>query len=258
MTINIIFGGFAGGGMTKLARKKHLQEALTLFSEKMKTHKPSSTLEIVFSSSNHERIDPKHDDPMIISAVIVNAEVERFFVDQKSSAYIIFQDTFDKLGLKNFDLQAYEEELIEFSNVKVHPDGYVTFHLTLRTQPRTLTVKLDFLVVDCPSAYNVILGRLTLNKIEGIISTACLAMKFFTNKGEIAIVKANQAVDHRCDNASLEIKMRERKSLQVAPAFQVQVMIVNQDARRCQEMKRLELDGELEVVYIGPKSDQSA
>lgn len=69
-----------------------------------KTHKPSSTPEIVFSSSNLEGIIIGHNDPMIISAIMVNAEVKRVFVNQGSSTDIIFRDAFDKLKLKNSDI----------------------------------------------------------------------------------------------------------------------------------------------------------
>ena len=118
---------------------------------------------------------------------------------------IIFQDAFDKLILKNFDLQTYKEELIRFFGEKVHLGGYVTLHLTLGSQPQIWIVKVDCLVVDYPSAYNVILGSPTLNKIGAIIFMACLIIKFFTNNREIAIVRADQAVAHQCYNVSLKI-----------------------------------------------------
>ena len=129
---------------------------------------------------------------MVISIVMVNAKVKRVFVDQRSSSAIIFWDAFDELGLKNSDLQTYKEELIGFFGEKVYPGGYITVHLTLGTRSKTRTVKMDFLVVDCPSAYNVILGRPTLNKIRAIISTAFLTMKFSTNKVEIVTIKLKQ------------------------------------------------------------------
>ena len=48
-TINVTTGGFAGGGTTKLAHRKHLQEVLSLSITKMKKiHKPLSTLEVCF------------------------------------------------------------------------------------------------------------------------------------------------------------------------------------------------------------------
>ena len=83
------------------------------------TYKPSSTSKIVFLGSNLEGIIPGHNNPMIISAMMVNEEVKRFFVDHGSSIDIIFWDMFDNLGLKNFDLQTYKEELIGFSSEKV-------------------------------------------------------------------------------------------------------------------------------------------
>ena len=55
-----------------------------------KPQKLSTTPEIVFSSSDFEEVVPVHDDPMIISAKMVNAEVKRVFIDQGSSAEIIF------------------------------------------------------------------------------------------------------------------------------------------------------------------------
>ena len=202
--------------MTKLAHKKHLQEVLSLSSGQMKkVHKVSSTLEIVFSSFNLERAILGHDDPMIISAAMVNAEVKRVFADQGSLVDIIFRDAFSKLGLKNSNLQSYKKELIGFSGEKVYLNGYVTLHLTLGTRPRTRIVKVDFLVVDSPSAYNVILERPTLNKIRVIISTAYLTMKFFTEYGAIMTVKIDQAVGRRCYNVSLAMQRKTKMDQEV-------------------------------------------
>ena len=46
-----------------------------------------------------------------------------------------------------------------------------------------LTRQLDFLVIDWPSSYNVIIGRPTLNKWKAATSTYCLNVKFPTNNG---------------------------------------------------------------------------
>ena len=109
--------------MTKSSWKKHLQEILNVSSGKIK--KPAPTIspasEIVFSCSDLEGVIPRHDDPMVISATIVNAEVKRVFANQGTSADILFWDAFDKLGLNNADLQMHKEELIGFFGEKVHP-----------------------------------------------------------------------------------------------------------------------------------------
>ena len=133
-----------------------------------KVQKPSTAPEIVFSSSDFDEVVPGHDDPMVISAKMINAKVKWVFINQGSFADIIFQDAFNKLRLKNSNLQSYKEEFVGFSGEKVYPNGFITLHVTLGNRPTTRTVKVDFLVVDCPSAYNVILGRPTLNKIRVI------------------------------------------------------------------------------------------
>ena len=51
----------------KSARKKHLQEVLSLSSKNMKnTQKPPLTPEIVFISSNLEEVIPRDNDPVIM------------------------------------------------------------------------------------------------------------------------------------------------------------------------------------------------
>ena len=77
-----------------------------------RAHKLSPTPEIVFSSSNFEKIVPGHGDLMVISAKMVNANVKRVFIDQGSSADIIFRNTFDKLELKNTNLQIIRRSLL--------------------------------------------------------------------------------------------------------------------------------------------------
>ena len=60
-------------------------------------------------------------------------------------------------------------------------------------------------MVDCPSAYNVIVGQPTLNKVDSVISTSLLMMKFITNEGRVGTVKPNQAIARHCYNDRLKI-----------------------------------------------------
>ena len=191
-TINVISEGFAGRGTTKSVRKKHLKEVLNL-SHQASKHKPKGQNfpKVTFWASDLSKIVAKHDDLMVILAVMMNAEVKIVFIDQGSSADIIFKVAFNKLGLKNFELQSYPEELIGFLGEKVHPDGFITLHLMLSTKTLTRTIKVDFLVVDYPLAYNVIIGRPTWNKVDVVISTSLLMMKFITDEGRVGMVKAD-------------------------------------------------------------------
>ena len=58
---------------------------------------------------------------------------------------------------------------------------------------RQLTRQLDFLVVDCPSSYNVIIGRPTLNGWKAATSTYCLKVKFPMENG-VGEVKGDQVL----------------------------------------------------------------
>ena len=73
------------------------------------------------------------------------------------------------------------------------------------THPRQLTRQLDFLVVDCPSSYNVIIGRSTLNRWKSATSTYCLKVKFPTDNG-VGEVKGDQVLARECYQAVLAAK----------------------------------------------------
>ena len=61
-----------------------------------------------------------------------------------------------------------------------------------------------FLVVDCSSTYNAILGRPTLNSWKAVTSTYHLMIKFPIENG-VGEVKRDQVVAHECYIAMLEM-----------------------------------------------------
>ena len=72
-----------------------------------------------------------------------------------------------------------------------------------------------------------------MNKIGAIISTNCLTMKFFTDKGKIVIMRADQATARKCYNASLEVTKKKKEDKEdVRPFSSSKVMLVDLDARR--------------------------
>ena len=83
--------------------------------------------------------------------------------------------------------------------------GIVTLTITVGTHPRQLTFQLDFLVVDCPSSYNVIIRRPTLNRWKATTSTYCLKVKFPT-QNRVGEVKGDQVLATECYQAVLATK----------------------------------------------------
>ena len=68
-----------------------------------------------------------------------------------------------------------------------------------------MTLQLDFLVVDCPFSYNVIIRRPTLNCWKAATSTYFLKVKFLTENG-IGEVKGDQVLARECYQAVLAVK----------------------------------------------------
>jgi hypothetical protein len=68
-----------------------------------------------------------------------------------------------------------------------------------------------FLIIDRPSAYNAILGRIALNDLKAVTSTPHLSMKFPTEKG-VGVEKGNQRMARACYNTrSLKLWISERR-----------------------------------------------
>ena len=60
-------------------------------------------------------------------------------------------------------------------------------------------------MVDCPSSYNVIIGRPTLNRLKAAMSTYCLKVKFPTDNG-VGEVRGDQILARECYQAVLAAK----------------------------------------------------
>ena len=69
---------------------------------------------------------------------------------------------------------------------------------------------MSFLVVDQPSAYNIIIGRPTLNQLKAITSTYHLMVKFPTEK-RIAIMLGDQSMARMCYIQGVDGKPAEKR-----------------------------------------------
>ena len=70
--------------------------------------------------------------------------------------------------------------LVGFGGMKVQPVGIVTLPVVVGAYPQQVTRDVNFLVVDCSSSYNAIIGRPTLNSWKAVTSTYHLSIKFPT------------------------------------------------------------------------------
>ena len=181
----MISGGFAGGGESNSAGKAHLHSIRSAeIAEVQAVSKlPRLDASITFSDSNLEGCHHPHDDPLVIRAVMANKTVNRVLVDNGSSADIIFALPFDKMDIGREKLEPVSTHLRGFFGEKVLPLGSIQLVLTLGDPPCQAMTTARFLVVDAPSAYNMLLGRPSLNAIKAIPSAYHMMIKFLTISG---------------------------------------------------------------------------
>ena len=95
--------------------------------------------------------------------MIEGFNIRRVLLDNGSSTNIIYLSAFQQLKVDQKRLRPFESLLISFSGDKVYSRGIVTLMVTVGSYSLQVTNKHNFLVVDSPSSYNVIIGRPTLN-----------------------------------------------------------------------------------------------
>ena len=108
---------------------------------------------------------------------------------------------------------------------------------------------MKFLIVDAPSAYNMLLGRPSLNAIKAIPSAYHMMIKFPTTGG-VGMVQGDQRVARECYSASMkqkavdnvymdELDMRDEVNTRLEPS---------------EELEPVQLDDNSEhLAYIGSK-----
>ena len=131
--------------------------------------------------------------------------IRRILVDNGNSADIIYLSAFQQLKLDLGRLRPFESLIVSFNGDRVYPKDIVTLTVIVGSYPQQLIRQLDFLVVDYPFSYNVIIGRPTLNRWKTATSTYCLKVKFPMENG-VGEVKGDQVLAKECYQALLVAK----------------------------------------------------
>ncbi|KAL0461370.1 UNVERIFIED_CONTAM: Retrovirus-related Pol polyprotein from transposon opus [Sesamum latifolium] len=195
--IRMIAGGPSGGDSHQ-ARKSQVREAHQIsIKEVLDVETMEDAPLIQFGRAERSSPQTMHNDALVITAMLANYDIGRIFIDSGSSADILFGEAYDQIQLGDVSLEKVNILLYEFAGEVVHPRGMVSLPLTMGRGTARKTCLLKFLVVDVPSAYNVILGRPTLNTFQAVISTYHMKIKFPT-PGGIGEVQGDPLQSRRC------------------------------------------------------------
>ena len=89
--------------------------------------------------------------------------VYQVLVNNGSSADILYYLAFQQIGINKTRLIPTNAPLVGFGGTKLFLLGAVTLSVTTSDYPQQITKDVTFLVVNCSSTYNSILGRPALN-----------------------------------------------------------------------------------------------
>lgn len=88
--------------------------------------------------------------------------------------------------------------LIGFARKDVHLVRIVKLAVTLGKKGKDRSLRDDFLVVDVPLPYYIIMGWPTLNKVKAAISVYQLPMQYETGNGEVGKGYGDQQRAREC------------------------------------------------------------
>ena len=164
----MISEGFAKSGESSSARKAHLRSYRSgeTLEVQVVSKLPRLDTTITFSNADLEGYQHPHDDSLVIRVIVANKTVHRVLIDNRSLTDIIFASTFDKMGIGREKLEPVNSHLRGFSGEKVLPLGSVQQVLTLGNPPFQATTTIKFLIVEAPSAYNMLLGMPSLDQFH--------------------------------------------------------------------------------------------
>ncbi|XP_065617151.1 uncharacterized protein LOC136062241 [Quercus suber] len=178
--IRIILGG-SSTGQTSKSKKAYLKvvQNVQLFGQSLRA-RTTDEQAITFTDEDAEKIHHLYDDVIVITLLIADYKTRRVLIDNGSSADILYYLAFQQMRLGRDRLRPVSSPLVGFGGMKVQPVGIISLLVIVRAYPQQVTKEVNFLMVDCSSSYNAIIGRPTLNSWKAVTSTYHLSVKFPT------------------------------------------------------------------------------
>ncbi|XP_072060402.1 uncharacterized protein [Arachis hypogaea] len=247
--INCISGGYASGGHSNSARKRSFRTIYSADVPKQNVTISNPQPEVTFTHADFNSNIQNLDDPVVITLQLGDLLVKKVLLDPGSSADVLFYSTFQKMKLSDNTLQSTGGDLVGFSGERVPVLGSVWLQTTLGEQPLSKTNDIQYLVVDCFSPYNLILGRPFLNKFGAIVSTVYLCVKFPLQDHQVITIHGDHKEARQCYNISMKLQSRSTQQVNNVGLNQKEDTLAELDPR-ADILDRPKPSDDLQKVYF--------
>ncbi|XP_010687261.1 uncharacterized protein LOC104901388 [Beta vulgaris subsp. vulgaris] len=206
--INVISGGSDICGLTYSAAKRHARDGLNqndVLKELCHPHDAElEAMPITFDDADLGDERDIHHDGLVISLTISNCLLKRVLVDNGSLASILMRGALEDMGIDERDVIRKSTVLVGFSGESKHTMGEVT----LPTFAKGVNMPTKFYVIDCPSSYNVILGRPWIHIMKVVSPSHHQSLKFPTKWG-VQEIKGDRRIARECYKMSFKPRKSE-------------------------------------------------
>ena len=107
---------------------------------------------------------------------IASVIVQRILIETGSFVDIITWDCLKKLTHPGYDIVPLVQPILGFGGQEVNPTDIICLPICFSDKLKVKNLEVNFLVVDIPIAYNVILQRSTLHKVKDVIASYLLQL----------------------------------------------------------------------------------
>ncbi|XP_060968384.1 uncharacterized protein LOC133035951 [Cannabis sativa] len=177
--VNMISGGSDLSGNSVRAslahsRRIHSIKAMTVIDNE------GPDVQISFNQGEASELEHPHDDALIITLDVAHVRMKRMLIDTGSSANILVAEVLKEMDIEYLKAQETQVTLVGFLGESVVARSFVQ----LLVYANGINKSVKFLIVDCPSAYNVMLGRPWIHAMKAVASSDHQVIKF-PCKGEV-------------------------------------------------------------------------
>ncbi|KAL5574386.1 hypothetical protein UlMin_023983 [Ulmus minor] len=200
--VNVITGGSEVSGITYSAARRHARVAVNPETSLSPTPQTgASNLVLSFIDNEDSTLINPHHDALVVSLLIANCRIKRILIDNGSSTNVIFLSALKEMNIDEVHIHRRSTVLVGFSGEQKFTLG----DITLPVYAAGVNLHITFVVLDSPSAYNVILGRPWIHDMRAVPSTFHQVIRFPTAWG-VKEIKGEQATSRDCYRNTLRAK----------------------------------------------------